>query len=106
MPYFFRPFYWLGFHFLPEKIRKRVHIHTSPESLHDHFDRKTLPTPTQLGGTLGWDEAVDKHVVERILAENKPYEGTREKYLTCYIPSLLQILYYTFSEYWKKVSEV
>jgi hypothetical protein len=74
MPSIFRPIYWLALKFLPEKIQKRIHIHTSPESLHEHIDRNTLPI--QLGGTLEWDEAIDKDVVGRILQENKPYERT------------------------------
>jgi hypothetical protein len=45
------------------------------KSLHEHFDRNTLPV--QLGGTLDWDEAVDKDIVEKILQRNTPYEGTQ-----------------------------
>jgi hypothetical protein len=59
---------------ISEKIRSRIHLHSTLESLHNHIDKSTLPL--SLGGTLTEDEAINKEFVERVLNANKPYEGT------------------------------
>ena len=72
-PPLFFPSYHVGIRFLKDKIRKRVQLHNSYESLHKSINKDILPT--YYGGSLSEEEATETHVLENILKMDVPYEG-------------------------------
>ncbi len=64
---------------LKEKIRKRVHLHYSHESLHKCLGRDIMPE--SLGGHLPESEYIDIKVIEDLLNNDIPYEGNYSKNL-------------------------
>jgi hypothetical protein len=69
---------------LPEKIRKRIQIHTSLESLHNHIGKSILPK--YLGGLLEDEEALDREMVNELVQTDKIYDGRSNifKHLQCW----------------------
>lgn len=56
--------------FLPNKLRKRIHLHSSPSnSLHDFLSPDILPK--SLGGILEEEEAVDRFLIDSLKTEEK-----------------------------------
>jgi len=70
------PLFWtlhkIGMRFVKDKIRKRVHLHYSWDSLHKFLPKKILPK--SLGGERDEEEIRDTELNERILRRNAPYE--------------------------------
>lgn len=70
------PLYWsihqISMRFVKEKIRKRIHLHYSYESLHKYLDASICPE--SLGGLLGDEEARDNDLIHDILTKNAFYE--------------------------------
>ncbi len=59
--------------FLKEKIRKRVQLHYSFESLHKSLSKDLLPE--SLGGDLSEEDAAERHVVDNLLENDIPFES-------------------------------
>jgi len=58
---------------IKEKMRERIHVHYSVDTLHKHLAKENLPV--NLGGDLEDEEAVDSNLVTEMLRKNIPYKG-------------------------------
>jgi hypothetical protein len=92
-PRIFWPIYKLCMKILPEKIRKRIQIHSSLKSLHDHIDKSILPK--YLGGLLEDEEALDREMINELVQADKSYDG-RSNLFKYYMISIFNLKCYEY----------
>jgi len=72
-PMVYWPIHQIIMRILPDKIRKRLKLHTSLESLHSLIDKNCLPE--SLGGNLDIEDAMDSELLTKLFNNDIPYEG-------------------------------
>jgi len=80
----FWPIYNILIRLIKKKLRNRIHMHYTLDSLHKHFPKKNLPV--SLGGELDDPEITDTELVTEMLRKNIRYEGMKSHTYTYTYP--------------------
>lgn len=72
-PTIFWSTFYLAQKFMKEKLRKRIHFHSTMETLHEFYDVNILPKT--LDGELEQDQLMDKEILDKVLRENRELIG-------------------------------